>query len=281
MARYYRDRCIARRPMRSDPARIRGSTAPPRSGPRASRRSRTASGTPRSSPASPGRPASAARPLPPRAAVVPQAKAAGAEAVQGHPRAAVHSEGNLIHESAYHRQQRPDRLRGRRLLRPPRVARSTGSTTTCGPTSSAPAATPPGTSAGSRRPVAVRAPPAGYSRSRGDVRRVRRHGPDLIIHCAAQPSHDLAKTRPFDDFDVNAGGTLNLLEATRRHVPDAVFVLMSTNKVYGDAPNELPLIEVETRYDYSRPRGLHGIDETCRVDRARTVSSASASWRAT
>ena len=79
--------------------------------------------------------------------------------------------------------------------------------------------------------------------------------PDLIIHCAAQPSHDLAKTRPFDDFDVNATGTLNLLEATRRHAPESVFILMSTNKVYGDAPNELPMNELKTRYDYARPGG--------------------------
>ena len=91
--------------------------------------------------------------------------------------------------------------------------------------------------------------------------------PDLIIHCAAQPSHDLAKSRPFDDFDVNAGGTLNLLEATRQHVPDSVFILMSTNKVYGDVPNELPLVEKETRYDYADPKDFEGIDETCRVDR--------------
>src|SRR6185295_17162601 len=72
---------------------------------------------------------------------------------------------------------------------------------------------------------------------------------NLIIHCAAQPSHDLAAKRPFDDFDVNAGGTLNLLEATRRHCPDAVFIFMSTNKVYGDAPNRLPLVEQATRFD--------------------------------
>src|SRR5262245_57958354 len=70
--------------------------------------------------------------------------------------------------------------------------------------------------------------------------------PNLIIHCAAQPSHDLASSRPFDDFDVNAVGTLNLLEATRRHAPEAVFILMSTNKVYGDVPNELPLVELPT-----------------------------------
>src|SRR4051794_39067916 len=75
--------------------------------------------------------------------------------------------------------------------------------------------------------------------------------PHLVIHCAAQPSHDLASSRPFDDFDVNAVGTLNLLEATRRHAPEAVFILMSTNKVYGDVPNELPLVELDTRYDYA------------------------------
>ena len=96
---------------------------------------------------------------------------------------------------------------------------------------------------------------------------IRETKPDLIIHCAAQPSHDLAKSRPFDDFDVNAGGTLNLLEATRQHAPEAVFILMSTNKVYGDVPNELPLTELPTRYDYARPEDHAGIDETCRVDR--------------
>jgi len=91
--------------------------------------------------------------------------------------------------------------------------------------------------------------------------------PDLLIHCAAQPSHDLASTRPFDDFDVNAVGTLNLLEATRQHAPEAVFILMSTNKVYGDVPNELPLVELPTRYDYAEPDDREGIAETCRVDR--------------
>jgi CDP-paratose 2-epimerase len=92
--------------------------------------------------------------------------------------------------------------------------------------------------------------------------------PDLIIHCAAQPSHDLAKFRPFDDFDVNAVGTLNLLEATRLHAPDAVFILMSTNKVYGDAPNELPLVELPTRFDYARPGDYEGIGESLRIDQS-------------
>ncbi|HSH93135.1 MAG TPA: NAD-dependent epimerase/dehydratase family protein [Roseimicrobium sp.] len=90
---------------------------------------------------------------------------------------------------------------------------------------------------------------------------------DLIIHCAAQPSHDKAKDIPFVDFDVNAVGTLNLLEATRLHRPDAVFIFMSTNKVYGDAPNEVPLKELETRWDYARPEDYHGISEECRIDR--------------
>ncbi|MFN8546108.1 MAG: NAD-dependent epimerase/dehydratase family protein [Candidatus Binatia bacterium] len=90
--------------------------------------------------------------------------------------------------------------------------------------------------------------------------------PDAVIHCAAQPSHDLAATRPLDDFDVNAVGTLNLLEATRRFAPEAVFVLMSTNKVYGDGPNHLPLVELETRYDYADPAGREGIRETFSID---------------
>jgi len=90
--------------------------------------------------------------------------------------------------------------------------------------------------------------------------------PELIIHAAAQPSHDLAASRPFDDFDVNAVGTLNLLEAARRSCPEAPFAFLSTNKVYGDAPNELPLVELETRWDYADPAQKDGIDETCRID---------------
>ncbi len=96
----------------------------------------------------------------------------------------------------------------------------------------------------------------------------RRNPPDLIVHCAAQPSHDKAREIPLDDFDVNAGGTLNLLEATRRHAPEAVFIFMSTNKVYGDAPNDLPLVELETRWDYARPEDRDGIREDCRVDQS-------------
>ena len=90
--------------------------------------------------------------------------------------------------------------------------------------------------------------------------------PDLVIHCAAQPSHDKAAAIPFLDFEVNATGTLNLLEATRQFAGDAVFCHMSTNKVYGDAPNELPLQELETRWDYARQEDYDGIDESCRID---------------
>ena len=90
---------------------------------------------------------------------------------------------------------------------------------------------------------------------------------DLIIHCAAQPSHDKAKEIPFVDFDVNAVGTLNLLEATRQATREAVFIFMSTNKVYGDAPNEIPLRELPTRWDYARVEDLNGVREDCRIDR--------------
>lgn len=91
-------------------------------------------------------------------------------------------------------------------------------------------------------------------------------GFDLVIHAAAQPSHDLAASRPFDDFEVNALGTLNLLEACRNNTPDAVFVHVSTNKVYGDGPNFLPLIETPTRYDYAQPEDRNGIAEDFPVD---------------
>ncbi len=89
---------------------------------------------------------------------------------------------------------------------------------------------------------------------------------ELIVHCAAQPSHDKARDIPILDFEVNALGTLNLLEATRQHCRDAVFILMSTNKVYGDSPNEIPMKELETRYDYSRPEDYAGVNESCRID---------------
>ncbi|MBI3669979.1 MAG: NAD-dependent epimerase/dehydratase family protein [Acidobacteria bacterium] len=95
----------------------------------------------------------------------------------------------------------------------------------------------------------------------------KEHRFDLILHCAAQPSHDKAKEIPLLDFEVNALGTVNLLEATRQYCGDAEFLFMSTNKVYGDAPNEKPLRETPTRYDYARPEDYDGIDENCRIDR--------------
>lgn len=104
-------------------------------------------------------------------------------------------------------------------------------------------------------------------RDRSGVERLFRDLPcELIIHAAAQPSHDLAARRPFDDFDVNAVGTLNLLEACRLHTPDSVFILMSTNKVYGDGPNHIPLHELETRWDYADPQYANGIAESFSVD---------------
>lgn len=93
------------------------------------------------------------------------------------------------------------------------------------------------------------------------------HSFDLIIHCAAQPSHDKACQIPLLDFEVNALGTVNLLEATRQFCPEAVFIHMSTNKVYGDSPNEIPRVELEKRYDYANPEDFHGVAETCRIDR--------------
>jgi len=90
---------------------------------------------------------------------------------------------------------------------------------------------------------------------------------DLIVHCAAQPSHDKAKEIPTLDFEVNALGTVNLLECTRLYAPEAVFVFLSTNKVYGDSPNEIPLIELESRWEYARAEDFEGIDENCRIDR--------------
>jgi len=88
--------------------------------------------------------------------------------------------------------------------------------------------------------------------------------PDFIIHAAAQPSHDKAASIPYDDFDINAVGAFNLLAAARDFCKDSPFVFVSTNKVYGDRPNELPLIELDARYDYAN--GLTGIDESMSID---------------
>ena len=98
---------------------------------------------------------------------------------------------------------------------------------------------------------------------------VREIRPDAVIHAAAQPSHDLAAKRPFDDFDVNAGGTLNLLEALRAVCPESPLVHLSTNKVYGDAPNRIRLKELPTRWDYDDPNFVNGIPETFPVDQSK------------
>ncbi|MDG2306754.1 MAG: NAD-dependent epimerase/dehydratase family protein [Candidatus Binatia bacterium] len=100
----------------------------------------------------------------------------------------------------------------------------------------------------------------------------RDHGSDVavIIHAAAQPSHDWAAREPATDFGINGVGTLNMLEATRQHCSDACFVFLSTNKVYGDRPNELPLVELETRWEVepSHPYAERGIDETMSIDQS-------------
>ena len=93
--------------------------------------------------------------------------------------------------------------------------------------------------------------------------------PEAIVHTAAQPSHDRAAAIPFDDFDTNAVGTLNLLEAVRRAAPEAPFIFLSTNKVYGDAPNNIPLKELETRWDYDSQAFKAGIAETFPVDQSK------------
>lgn len=93
--------------------------------------------------------------------------------------------------------------------------------------------------------------------------------PDAIVHAAAQPSHDRAAAIPFDDFDTNAVGTLNMLEAARQACPDSPFVHMSTNKVYGDRPNTIALKELETRWDYEDPAYAHGIAEDFSIDQSK------------
>lgn len=103
----------------------------------------------------------------------------------------------------------------------------------------------------------------------GIIQLVKDVKPDAIVHTAAQPSHDRAAAIPFDDFDTNAVGTLNLLEATRRYCLDIPFVHMSTNKVYGDSPNEIPLVELDTRWEYADEKYLNGIPETFRIDQSK------------
>ena len=100
------------------------------------------------------------------------------------------------------------------------------------------------------------------------VFKANQQGIALIVHTAAQPSHDWAAREPFTDFSVNATGTLNLLELARRYCPDAVFIFTSTNKVYGDRPNDLPLVETEARWEIEtdHPFHAHGIDESMSID---------------
>ena len=100
----------------------------------------------------------------------------------------------------------------------------------------------------------------------GVLRLVSDIKPDAIVHTAAQPSHDRAAAIPFDDFDTNAVGTLNFLEAARRACPESPFVHMSTNKVYGDLPNTIALRELETRWDYADDTYATGIPETFSID---------------
>ena len=118
---------------------------------------------------------------------------------------------------------------------------------------------------------------ANYEHRPADIREVaqletifQEFGKDikLVLHTAAQPSHDWAAREPFTDFGVNAVGTLNMLEMTRLHAPEAVFIFTSTNKVYGDNPNFLPLIETETRWeiDQNHPYFKDGIDEFMSID---------------
>jgi CDP-paratose 2-epimerase len=98
---------------------------------------------------------------------------------------------------------------------------------------------------------------------------VKQIKPNAIVHTAAQPSHDLAAAIPFADFDTNAVGTLNLLEAARQFAPESPFASMSTNKVYGDAPNELELKELDTRWEYADAAYWNGIPETFRIDQSK------------
>lgn len=93
--------------------------------------------------------------------------------------------------------------------------------------------------------------------------------PNVLVHTAAQPSHDKAAQIPFDDFDTNAGGTLNLLEAARQYCPESPFIHMSTNKVYGDAPNRIALTETPTRWDYADAAYAEGIPETFTIDQSK------------
>lgn len=103
----------------------------------------------------------------------------------------------------------------------------------------------------------------------GISEKIKEIKPDAIVHAAAQPSHDKAAEIPFDDFDINAVGTLNILQAVREFTPEAPFIYMSTNKVYGDRPNTIKLKELETRWDYDDKRYENGIAETFAIDQSK------------
>ncbi|MCU0396251.1 MAG: NAD-dependent epimerase/dehydratase family protein [Chitinophagaceae bacterium] len=103
----------------------------------------------------------------------------------------------------------------------------------------------------------------------GILELVKEIRPEAIVHTAAQPSHDKAAQIPFDDFDTNAVGTLNLLEAARQYCPEAPFVHMSTNKVYGDRPNSIALVEKQTRWDYADPLFAEGVPESFSIDQSK------------
>ncbi|OMP31801.1 NAD-dependent epimerase/dehydratase family protein [Mangrovimonas sp. DI 80] len=103
----------------------------------------------------------------------------------------------------------------------------------------------------------------------GVLKTIKDIAPDAIVHTAAQPSHDRAADIPFDDFDTNAVGTFNMLEATRQYSTNIPFVHLSTNKVYGDAPNRIPMVELETRWDYAAEKYLTGIAEDFTIDQSK------------
>ena len=116
----------------------------------------------------------------------------------------------------------------------------------------------------------------GYRHARIDIRNreellpfIAEIKPDLIVHAAAQPSHDRAASIPFLDFEVNALGTLHMLEAARQFCPESPFIYMSTNKVYGDRPNTIPLRELTTRWDYADPAFENGIAEDFSIDQSK------------
>ncbi len=156
-----------------------------------------------------------------------------------------------------------------------RHATWSGSTTTCGADSSARRLRPRRAGSGWRhlfrryRHHDVDIRDTARPSSRSSSRSARSIG--LIVHTAAQPSHDWAAREPHTDFDVNAVGTLNVLEAARQHCPEAAFIFTSTNKVYGDTPNRLPLVELETRFEIdAEPPIRRGIARRCRSTRPST-----------